>query len=328
MPSSAAARHTNTGSPTGSAAATSSNSRVAGGSGASRSVKLCSIRPDNAAGVGQSEPARELGGRPATRQPQQRQRVAARLGHDPITHPLVERTGDHGREQLARITLIQPADGELRQPLKMPLAARLAHGEHQPDRLRTETARDERQRLRRGHVEPLRVVHDADERSVFRDVGEQTEDRQTDEEPIRRIAVAQTERDAKRIALRAGKALDAIQKRRAQLLQPRVRELHLRLDSGRPGDAAPRRVLHQILQQRTLAYPGLTAQHQRPAQTRAHARHQLIQRRALAASAKQPLRGNGTRHRQASVKGWCEKGVLVGAGGLPRMCSVWTALGW
>jgi hypothetical protein len=74
--------------------------------------------------------------------------------------------------------------------------------------------------------------------------------RQADEEPIRRIAVAQTERGAKRIALRAGKALDAIQERRAQLLQPRVRELHLRLDSGRPGDAAPRRVLRQILQQR------------------------------------------------------------------------------
>ena len=193
-----------------------------------------------------------------------------------------------------RITVIQPADGELRQPLEVPLAARLAHGEDQPDRLRTETARDERQRLCRGRVEPLRVVHDADEGSVFRDVGEQTQDRQADEEPIRRIAVAQTERGAKRIALRAGKALDAIQERRAQLLQPRVRELHLRLDSGRPGDGAPRRVLRQILQQRTLADPGIPAQHQRPARTRAHTRHQLIQRRALAAPAKQPPRGNGS----------------------------------
>ena len=170
--------------------------------------------------VGQPEPARELGGRPATWQLEQRQRVAARLGHDPITHPLIERTGDHRREQLVRIAVVQPAHGELRQALKMPLAARLAHGEDQPDRLRTETARDEGQRLRRGRVEPLRVVHDADERSVFRNVREQTQDRQADEEPIRRVAVAQTERGAKRIALRAGKALEAIQERRAQLLQP------------------------------------------------------------------------------------------------------------
>ena len=193
-----------------------------------------------------------------------------------------------------RIAVIQTADGELRQPLEVRLAARLAHGEDQPDRLHTETARDERQRLCRGRVEPLRVVHDADERSVFRDVGEQTQDRQPDEEPIRRIAVAQTERGAKRIALRAGKALDAIQERRAQLLQPRVRELHLRLDSGRAGDGAPRRVRGQILQQRTLANPGIPAQHERSALPGSHARHHLIQRRALAAPAQQPVPGNGS----------------------------------
>ena len=48
--------------------------------------------------VGQPEPARELGRRPAAWQLEQRQRVAARLGHDPITHALVKWTGDHGRE--------------------------------------------------------------------------------------------------------------------------------------------------------------------------------------------------------------------------------------
>jgi hypothetical protein len=178
----------------------------------------------------------------------------------------------------------------------MPLAARLAHSEHQPDRLRTQTARDEGQRLRGGRVEPLRVVHDADKRSVFRNVRQQTQHRQADEEPIRRGAVPQTERGAKRIALRAGKALQAIHERCAQLLQPCVREFHLRLDTDRPGNAAPGRVLRQILQQRALAGPGLPAQHQRPARTRAHARHQLIQCCALAASAQQPPRWNRSRH--------------------------------
>ena len=69
-----------------------------------------------------------------------------------------------------RITVIQPADGELREPLEMPLVARLAHGEDQPDRLHAETAPNERQREHRGQVEPLRVVHDADKRSVLRDI--------------------------------------------------------------------------------------------------------------------------------------------------------------
>ena len=118
MPSSAAARHTSTGSPTGSAAATRSSSRVGAGSGASRSLKLCSIRSDKRRAVGQPEPARELGGRPATWQLQQGQRVAARLGHDPIAHALIERAGDHRREELVRIAVVQPADGELRQPFE------------------------------------------------------------------------------------------------------------------------------------------------------------------------------------------------------------------
>jgi hypothetical protein len=62
--------------------------------------------PRHRRGAGQPEPARELGGRTATWQLEQRQRVAARLGHDPITHPLIERTGEHCPEQLLRITVV------------------------------------------------------------------------------------------------------------------------------------------------------------------------------------------------------------------------------
>ena len=147
-----------------------------------------------------------------------------------------------------RIRIIQPADGELLEPLELPFAARLAHREDQSDRLRTETARHERHRLRRGRVKPLRVVHDADHRSLLRRVRQQTQDSEADKEPIRSITVTQTERRAKRIALRAGKPVDAIQEGRGQLVQPRERELHLRLDSDRPRDAASRGPLHQILQ--------------------------------------------------------------------------------
>ena len=48
--------------------------------------------------LGQPEPAGELDRRQATWQLEQRQRVAARLGDEPIAHALVKRTGDHGRE--------------------------------------------------------------------------------------------------------------------------------------------------------------------------------------------------------------------------------------
>ena len=160
----------------------------------------------------QPQPARQLGGRQAAWQLQQRQRIAARLGHDPIAHPLVERTRHHGLQQRPRITVVEPADHELRQPLEMPLPGRLAHGEDQPDRLGPQTARHEGQRLRRGAVEPLRVVHDADQRSLLGHVRQQAQDRQADEEPIRRVAVAHAERRAERLALRAWKALQAIRR--------------------------------------------------------------------------------------------------------------------
>jgi hypothetical protein len=129
------------------------------------------------------------------------------------------------------------------------------------------------------------VVDDADDRSLLRDVGEQTQDRQADDEPIRRVAGTQTERDGKRVALRAGKIVQAIQERQAQLLQTRIREFHLRLDAGRSDNAAPGRVFDQILQQRSLADPRLPADREHPAWARAHARHQLIERAALAAPA-------------------------------------------
>ena len=66
-------------------------------------------------GAGQPEPAGELPRRHAERQLQQGPRVAARLGHDPIPHPLVQRTDDRRLQQRPGIALGQPADHEFRQ---------------------------------------------------------------------------------------------------------------------------------------------------------------------------------------------------------------------
>ena len=241
----------------------------------------------------QAEPARQLGGRAAPRQLQQRERVAVRLGHDAIPDALVERTRHHRLEQHARVLVLQPADDELRQPVEGPLAGRLAHGEDQPDRLRAQPPRHERERLRRGGVEPLRVVDDADQRPLLRHLGQQAQDRQADQEALRSVTVAHAEGRAERSALRTGKALEPIHERRTQLLKPGERELHLRLHARGPHDAAPGGVLHQIPQQRALTDARLPAQHQRPARPRADARHQLIQRRALGAPPEQIACGHG-----------------------------------
>ena len=178
----------------------------------------------------------------------------------------------------------------------MPLGGRLTDGEDQSDGLDPETARYERQRLRRGAVEPLRIVHDPDQRPFLGHVGQKAQDGQADEEAIRGVAAAATERRAERVALRLRKMVQAIHERRAELLQPRERELHLGLDACRAGDGAPRRALYQVLEQRALTDPRLAAQHQSTARTRAHARDQLIQRRAFAAATEQLRPGSGHRH--------------------------------
>ena len=290
MPSAATARHTNTGSPAGSPAATRSKSRVDGGSGASRSRKLCLIRPATAgAPDSPNPPASSAGVRP-------RGSSSSASGLPRVSATIRSRTRSSSgpASTVPSNSCASPSSSPPTASSGRPSRCRSPLGSRTAKTSPTDSA--PRRRATKASVcaeaasSHCAVVHDADERSLFRNVRQQTQHRQADEEPVRRVAGAQTERSAKRTALRAGKVLQVIEERCAQLLQPRVRELHLRLDANRPGNAAPGRVPHQILQQRALADSGLPAQHQRPARTRAHTRHQLIQRGALAASAKQPPR--------------------------------------
>ena len=62
-----------------------------------------------------SEAARELGRRQSARELEQRQRVAARLGDDPLDHPLIDAAGDRQAEHPARVFVIQAPQDELGQ---------------------------------------------------------------------------------------------------------------------------------------------------------------------------------------------------------------------
>ena len=131
-----AARHTNDGSPTGSAAASCSRRRVSGGSAASRRRKLSSMRLGERHRAGEPEPARQLRRRHPPRQLQQRQRVAARLGDDLVADPRVQGPGQDRVQQRTGIVLAQTLDDEFRQSGQ--LIARHTSCEHQTDRFRLE----------------------------------------------------------------------------------------------------------------------------------------------------------------------------------------------
>src|ERR1700722_20827783 len=70
--------------------------------------------------------------------------------------------------------------------------------------------------------------------------------------------------------------------REAQLLGCRVRELHLRLDPGRPADPKVPSRLDRVLQQRGFANPRLSTDHQDAAVTAASSVKHPVERPTLA----------------------------------------------
>src|SRR5918992_3098856 len=96
--------------------------------------------------------------------------------------------------------------------------------------------------------------------------------------------------------------LQAVHERRAELLQPSPRELHLGLDAHRSDNATPRRAPEQVLQQRGLADARLTAQDQNRPLRSPGTGNQPIQRLALAAPTTEPPVGAGLQHATVDPK--------------------------
>ena len=99
----------------------------------------------------------------------------------------------------------QGLDVELRQSRER--VAQLPRREHERDLLRQQAAGHERKHPRRRTIEPLRVVDDTQQRLLLGSLGQQAEDRQSDQERVRSRPGTEPERDAERIALGTREAL-------------------------------------------------------------------------------------------------------------------------
>jgi hypothetical protein len=162
----------------------------------------------------------------------------------------------------------QPANLQLRKPPQR--LTYYARAEHEPDTFGKQPPRRKRERQRRRPVQPLRVIHDAQKGAFCRGLREQAQYRQSDQESIRRGTLGEPENDLKGLALRNRKPPQAIEHRRAELVQACERQLHLGLDADRLHDGQARRRPDQIRQQRRLPDAGLTANYQHAALTPAH----------------------------------------------------------
>ena len=272
MPEPSAARHSSVGSPTGSAAAISSSRRVS--AGAARAAAGSPPRSGLASGrdAGQSEPARQLRRRQAARQLQQRQRVAARLGHDPVAHPLVQRPAD--RPSPAAPAHRRRAARHQRAPAAPPAPAR--RRARRTAKTNATDSASSRRATNASACAEARSSHCASSTRQTSGCSSATSDsRLSTARPTRKRSgacpCAQAERGAQRVALRRREALEPVEHRRAQLMQPGERELHLRLDARRSRDRGTQTRARQVVQQRGLADPGLAAQDQHPALTGPHA---------------------------------------------------------
>ena len=217
--------------------------------------------------AGQPEPAGELGDVPGARQLEQRERVAVALGDDLLADRGVQRAVHVVQQQRARIAVAEPADRQLGEPGEDVVADARPRGAHERDPLGEQAAGDEAEDLRRGVVEPLRVVDDADERLLLGDLGEQRQRREPDQEAVGRGPGAQPEHRRERVALRDGQPVEVIQHRRAELVQAAVGELHLRLDADGLRDVPAVDPIGHVAEQRALADARLAAQDDDPAPT-------------------------------------------------------------
>ncbi len=232
--------------------------------------------------VAGSEALHRFGPGEVARQFQQRQRIAPRLVDHAVTDPRFQLSSRRRIQQREGVEVVQPFQREFGQSGQSALTTRFTRGQHQADRLGEQTPSDEGQRLRGNLVEPLRVVHEAEQRLLGRRVGQQAENRETDQEPVRRWPRTQPERRGQSLALRTGKPLDAPEERGAQLVQPGERKLHLGLDACPANDAVVASTLREMVQEGGLADTGLAPQHQDGAAPGLHHGAQPVEHLALA----------------------------------------------
>ena len=299
IPSAPAAFHTSSGSPTGSAAATRSRSRVAGGSSARRSWKRSSMRPASAgAPSSPSPPASWAGVRP-------RGSSSSASGLPRVSATIRSRTRSSSGPATTAVSSAR-ASWSSRPPTTSsasPSRCRSPAGSRTARTNPTDSA-PRRRATKASACAEAPSSHCASSTTQTSGRSSATSDsRLRTARPTRNRSGASPSRTPNAVPKASrcgpGKPLQAIHERRAELMQPGERELHLRLDARRPRDAAAGRAAHEVVEQRALADAGLAAQQQRPARTRAHARHELIQRSALTAPAEQHLPGIRRRHGHA-----------------------------
>ena len=163
--------------------------------------------------------------------------------------------------------------------------------EHQRDRLRQQAAPDEPEDLGRGLVEPMCVIHHAQQWLLLGRLRHQAERPEGDQERVGVMSRGKSERDADSVSLGLGQRVKSAEHRSAQLVQPGEGKLHLRFDPGSADHPKAGRLPDQVSQQRRLADSRFSPHHQDGTLTASHVHDELVQDLQLSGPAEQLRRG-------------------------------------
>src|SRR5690606_38029000 len=130
--------------------------------------------------IRQSESARQVSDARLTRQLQDRQWIAPRLGHDPVDDPFVEPTGNGRLQQDPGVAVAQRTDLQLTQSRER--SETFSSREDERDAFRQQTSGYERQDLDRSSVEPLRILYQTQQRPLIGCSGDEVQNPETDQE--------------------------------------------------------------------------------------------------------------------------------------------------
>ena len=229
----------------------------------------------------------------APRQIEQSERVAAGFRDDAVADAVVEPTRDGSHEQGARILLSQPAQQQLGQAVEVVPGIRLADGDHDRHRFRQQPSRDEAEDHSRGGVQPLSVLHETEQRPLLGRGRQQAEHGESDQEPVRDVAGCEAQGDIQRVLLRLRQRVELVEQRRAELMDPGERQLHLRLHARDLRHTESRGTTSGVPKQRRLSDARLASDDEDGALTLAHVCQEPVEHFALAGPVKKPGRKGG-----------------------------------
>ena len=135
----------------------------------------------------------------------------------------------------------------------------------------------------------MRVVDEARERLVLCDVCEERQRPKRYQEPVGRSAGGKSERDAQCMLLGRREAINPGEHRRAELMERRIRQLHLGFDPGDLGHSKPGSLLSDRPNERRLADASLASDDQDRTAASARVAQKLRERFAFVEPVAKPL---------------------------------------